>query len=125
MTPVHEFDGSKAQIYIKNGNFVAQCRCGWVSARADTKEEAVIEFEEHVQSDPAHRIGVEYKERDYWTLLMAIFSLAYVFSPIDLVPNALIGLNWLDDLLFLILAVIFLRGGWKGKSPWESFGDLF
>lgn len=125
MTPIHEFEGSKAKIEREEEGFMAECGCGWSSGLVDTKEEAVIEFEEHVQSDPTHRIEESSKRKSYWSLFLGILSLGYVVSPLDFVPDTLVGVGWVDDAFFLIFAVLLLKEGWNGKSPMEIVSDIF
>lgn len=40
--------------------------------------------------------------------LLTLFGLAYVASPLDLVPDWLIGLGWLDDIGLMALALFNL-----------------
>ncbi len=37
-----------------------------------------------------------------------ILALAYVISPFDLVPDWIVGLGWLDDLVILVAPLIYL-----------------
>lgn len=43
-----------------------------------------------------------------WGVL--VFLLVYLLSPIDLVPDALVGAGWLDDLLALLAYLLYTRG---------------
>ena len=42
----------------------------------------------------------------YWPLLI---GLLYLASPIDAIPDTLVGLGWADDLVFLLLAYWFIK----------------
>jgi uncharacterized membrane protein YkvA (DUF1232 family) len=42
----------------------------------------------------------------FWPLLLALLYLA---SPIDIIPDSLVGLGWVDDLVLLILAYWFIK----------------
>jgi uncharacterized membrane protein YkvA (DUF1232 family) len=42
----------------------------------------------------------------YWPLLL---GLLYLASPIDAIPDTLVGLGWVDDLVFLLLAYWFVK----------------
>ena len=45
----------------------------------------------------------------WWSkLLFAAFSLGYIANPLDLIPDVIIGIGWIDDLLILpLLAWVF------------------
>lgn len=48
-------------------------------------------------------------------------ALLYLVSPVDLAPDFLPGIGWLDDLVVLgVLAWILIRQQ-QGKSPWDVF----
>jgi uncharacterized membrane protein YkvA (DUF1232 family) len=42
----------------------------------------------------------------YWPLLL---GLLYLASPIDAIPDTLVGLGWVDDLVILLLAYWFIK----------------
>ena len=42
----------------------------------------------------------------FWPLLLALLYLA---SPIDVIPDSLVGLGWVDDLVLLLLAYWFIK----------------
>ena len=42
----------------------------------------------------------------FWPLLLALLYLA---SPIDAIPDTIVGLGWLDDLVLLLLAYWFIK----------------
>lgn len=59
-----------------------------------------------VQRNSAIAWGVATDRRLSWAVRApAVLALAYVVSPIDLIPDFLPGLGWLDDVLALALAV--------------------
>ena len=41
----------------------------------------------------------------FWPLLLALLYLA---SPIDAIPDSIVGLGWVDDLILLLLAYWFI-----------------
>lgn len=47
----------------------------------------------------------------FWPLLL---GLLYLASPIDAVPDTLVGLGWADDLVLLILAYYFIKRALPG-----------
>jgi uncharacterized membrane protein YkvA (DUF1232 family) len=42
----------------------------------------------------------------YWPLLL---GLLYLASPIDAIPDTIVGLGWVDDLVLLLLAYWFIK----------------
>ena len=42
----------------------------------------------------------------FWPLLLALLYLA---SPIDAIPDSIVGLGWVDDLILLLLAYWFIK----------------
>ncbi len=53
--------------------------------------------------------------------LPILLSLLYVASPVDLVPDFLPGLGWVDDLL-VIGALLWYLSHQRGRpSPWDAF----
>jgi uncharacterized membrane protein YkvA (DUF1232 family) len=70
--------------------------------------------------------------RDYWkgtyrdvsvkSIVIFIVALAYIISPIDLIPDYIIGLGQIDDVAILGFLLYFLEKDlmkykeWKGKS---------
>jgi uncharacterized membrane protein YkvA (DUF1232 family) len=62
--------------------------------------------------DTLLRIGEEvFWLKRYWPLLL---GLLYLISPIDAVPDTLLGLGWGDDILLLFLAYWFFKRGFPG-----------
>lgn len=55
-------------------------------------------------------------------VLAILAALLYVISPVDLIPDFLPGLGWLDDLLVLGLLGWYLTAGKRGRFPWDVFG---
>jgi uncharacterized membrane protein YkvA (DUF1232 family) len=47
-------------------------------------------------------------------ILLALGTLLYILSPVDLVPDLLPGLGWLDDIVVLGLLLWFLSGMREG-----------
>jgi uncharacterized membrane protein YkvA (DUF1232 family) len=60
----------------------------------------------------------------FWPLLL---GLLYLASPIDAIPDTLVGLGWADDLVLLLLAYWFIKralpgtyGQNRSHSSWRS-----
>ncbi|MBW2062488.1 MAG: DnaJ domain-containing protein [Deltaproteobacteria bacterium] len=50
----------------------------------------------------------------YYKVLAIILVMLYIMSPYDLLPDFLIPVGWLDDLLILGILVYYL---WRGRLP--------
>lgn len=54
-------------------------------------------------------------------ILPLLVVLLYIISPIDLVPDFLPGLGWIDDVLLLAIALWYLTMRRPGESPWDFY----
>ena len=54
-------------------------------------------------------------------VLPILASLLYVVSPIDVVPDFIPGLGWLDDLVVIGFLFWYLSRQQPGRSPWDVF----
>jgi hypothetical protein len=54
-------------------------------------------------------------------LLPILASIFYVISPVDVVPDFLPGLGWVDDLIVVGCLVWYLTRQQAGRSPWDVF----
>jgi DnaJ like chaperone protein len=50
-----------------------------------------------------------------WLPTIAIAGIAYVYSLIDFVPDAILGIGWLDDLV-VIIALVWFFTSWVPKN---------
>ncbi len=134
----HQFGDTTARIKRGKNGYFAQCDCGWKSSEYEEEKEAVISFEEHVLSDPRHEVqdvNVPPKKEDvsskakgevnYASLLIALLGFLYVISPIDIVPDYLVGIGWIEDIIIGLFSVMLAKGGMKGKSPTEIVSKIF
>lgn len=53
--------------------------------------------------------------------LPIVAILLYVISPLDLAPDFLPGLGWIDDFLLILGALWYLSLYRRGESPWEAY----
>lgn len=44
--------------------------------------------------------------------LALIAGAAYTISPVDMLPDMLFGIGWLDDLVVIALAIVYVRSLW-------------
>jgi len=42
---------------------------------------------------------------------------AYVLSPLDVIPDLVLGLGWLDDWVVVLLVILYLHKLWKHPRP--------
>mgnify|MGYP001587556632 FL=1 len=54
-------------------------------------------------------------------ILPILAALLYVISPVDVVPDFIPGLGWLDDLVVLGILAWVLIARQRGQSPWDVF----
>jgi hypothetical protein len=53
--------------------------------------------------------------------LPILIALLYVISPMDVIPDFIPGLGWLDDLIVLGILAWVLIARQRGQSPWDVF----
>ncbi len=122
----YRFDDSEAKLEEGRRGFSANCQCGWSSEPKATKEEAIIAFENHVRSDPRHTMDIERDEgTNLLSLLIASMGFIYILSPVDFVPDSLVLVGWIEDILLAVFCSIFAILGFEGKSPGEIVSDIF
>ena len=56
-------------------------------------------------------------------ILPIVASLLYVISPVDVIPDFLPGLGWVDDLLVIGLLLWYMTRQSQGRSPWDVFRE--
>jgi uncharacterized membrane protein YkvA (DUF1232 family) len=55
--------------------------------------------------------------------LAILASVAYVVSPVDVVPDFLPGFGWVDDLIVVGALLWYLNSRRGGQNPWEVFRE--
>ena len=56
-------------------------------------------------------------------LFPILASILYVVSPVDVVPDFLPGLGWVDDLIVVGCLIWYLTKHQTGQSPWDAFRE--
>ncbi len=51
----------------------------------------------------------KYRKLPYWAIGAIVFMLLYVVNPIDLIPDFLIGIGQIDDLIVVTLCLLVVR----------------
>jgi hypothetical protein len=54
-------------------------------------------------------------------ILPILAAILYLVSPVDVMPDFLPGLGWLDDLVVLGILAWVLIARQRGRSPWDVF----
>ena len=68
--------------------------------------------------------------RDYWkgtysdvsvkSIIIFLVALAYIISPIDLIPDYIIGMGQIDDAVILGLSLYFLEKDLRRYKEWKD-----
>jgi uncharacterized membrane protein YkvA (DUF1232 family) len=68
--------------------------------------------------------------KDYWkgtyrdisakSIVIFVVALAYIISPIDLIPDYIIGLGQIDDAVILGLSLYFLEKDFRKYKEWKD-----
>ena len=68
--------------------------------------------------------------KDYWkgtyrdvsakSIVIFVIALAYIISPIDLIPDYIIGLGQIDDAVILGLSLYFLEKDLRKYQEWKN-----
>lgn len=64
-----------------------------------------------------------YRDVSWASLALAAGCLLYVVSPADLVPDALPGIGWLDDVIALSLAMRLMRQDLNGYLQFKGYNE--
>ena len=61
----------------------------------------------------------EYRKIPYWSFAVILFIILYVISPFDLVPDYILGIGQIDDILILILCLYLLEKDLHKYQEWK------
>ena len=62
----------------------------------------------------------EYREIPYRTIGMIILTLVYVFSPVDIIPDAIPGIGLLDDAMMVTFCLKAVQGDIEDFRVWKK-----
>lgn len=62
----------------------------------------------------------EYREIPYRTIGMIILTLVYVFSPLDIIPDAIPGIGLLDDAMMVTFCLKAVQGDIDDFRVWKK-----
>ena len=63
----------------------------------------------------------EYREIPYGSIAMVVVSLVYFLSPIDLIPDVIPVIGYIDDALIVALTVQFIQGDLKDYCAFKGY----
>ena len=61
-----------------------------------------------------------YKQVPWFTIAAAAFSLLYIFNPLDIVPDFIPGLGYVDDLAVFTFALKFIQTDIHSYLDWKT-----
>jgi uncharacterized membrane protein YkvA (DUF1232 family) len=62
----------------------------------------------------------EYRKIPYWSMAAIVFTLLYVFNPIDLIPDALPVLGQIDDALVVSICLLMVEQDLHVYREWKT-----
>ncbi len=62
----------------------------------------------------------EYRKVPYWTLGAALIAILYVLSPLDAIPDYILGLGQIDDALVVWLCILIMEKDLNAYKQWKS-----
>lgn len=61
-----------------------------------------------------------YRKVPFWAVGAIVFMLLYVVNPVDLIPDFLIGVGQIDDIIVIILCLMMIRQELHEYKAWKS-----
>jgi uncharacterized membrane protein YkvA (DUF1232 family) len=65
-----------------------------------------------------------YREVPYWVIGAAAFALLYVLSPVDLIPDLIPGIGYLDDAAVVALCLKMIETEFAKYREWKKLREL-
>ena len=62
----------------------------------------------------------EYRKVPYWTMGAALIAVLYVLSPLDAIPDYILGLGQIDDALVVWLCLLIMEKDLNAYKQWKS-----
>ena len=56
-----------------------------------------------------------------WKIILIVLALLYVLNPFDILPDVILGLGWLDDIVILGLLVRYLYTQKKKREAFQKY----
>lgn len=64
----------------------------------------------------------QYRKIPYWALAALVFMVLYVANPIDVIPDFLIGIGQIDDLIVISICLLMVRQELHEYKAWKEGG---
>jgi len=61
----------------------------------------------------------EYRKIPYWSLAAILFTFLYIINPFDLIPDYILGIGQIDDVLILILCLYLIEKDLHKYQEWK------
>jgi len=65
-----------------------------------------------------------YREVPYWVIGAAAFALLYVLSPVDLIPDLIPGIGYLDDAAVVALCLKMIEAEFAKYREWKKVREV-
>ncbi len=71
-----------------------------------------------------------YRKIPFWAIGAIVFMLLYVANPVDVIPDFLIGIGQIDDIIVITLCLLMIRQelheykAWKIEQDDEDYDDI-
>ena len=61
-----------------------------------------------------------YRDVSIWSILVFSFAIIYILSPIDIIPDLMLGFGQIDDAAVLLLCLYFLEKDLYKYKEWKA-----
>ena len=61
----------------------------------------------------------KYRKIPYWSLAVILFTFFYIINPFDLIPDYILGIGQIDDVLILILCLYLIEKDLHKYQEWK------
>ena len=90
----------------------------------------IMVFSLNIRCCPKRQLCSSWSIKDYWkgkyrdvsakSIIIFFIALAYIISPLDLIPDYIIGLGQIDDAVILGLSLYFLEKDLRKYKEWKD-----
>ncbi len=63
-----------------------------------------------------------YRDVSIWSILVFFFAIIYILSPMDIIPDFMLGFGQIDDTAILLLCLYFLEKDLYKYEEWKVGG---
>lgn len=62
----------------------------------------------------------DYRKIPYWAIAALVFMILYVANPVDIIPDFLIGIGQIDDLIVISICLLMVRQELHEYRDWKQ-----